>query len=706
MTRVPGPTGLFIICAWLIGGFGGAWAAPYQVAPTPDWVKPIAVDSSAAVLPKQLSDGMAYLLLEHDVRVEGSDRVSYRRKVVKAVNDKGVDRIAHVEIEFDPSYQTLTLHTLNLIRDGRSVAKLASAKIKVLQRERELESRIYDGTMTATAFLEDVRAGDAVEVAYSLRGWNSVFNGRQFGRAYLQWRAPVSHVHERLLLPVGRHFVFGQHNTKMSPVVSDAAGMREYVWDLHDIAALHMESSVPDWFDPYANFEWSEFRDWASVARWAEPLYAPSQASLDALRFEVDRIARANPDAQSRLVATLSFVQAQIRYMGVEVGPGSHAPNPPQIVLQRRYGDCKDKALLTVTMLRALGIEAAAVLVDTQAGRALNEVLAPSPGAFNHVIVRARVDGHDHWLDPTRRPQKGSLARISQADFGYALVLDGRSTGLVKMPAPASESNRRSVRMHFDARADSDSPIPLTVTTTYEGTAADWARDRLSPDKLEDAQRNYLNFYARSYPKITSSAPLQVSDDEAANRLTATERYLVPGLWDDMNTSGTRKGKALFYAPDMRSELPAPDEPLRKAPLAVSHPVDFTLTIEADLPGGWAIRDGNWDVEDSAFRFTKSVHHTDADMSRLTVTHHYQSLADHVPAANMAEHVEHLEQARDMAGYTLRADKREVPAFSRANAMIWLVFVLALAVIGVASRWFIRHVAKSEPEVAAIKLAP
>src|SRR5437868_7930731 len=98
MTRVPRPSAFIIICAWLLGGCGAACAAPYQVAPTPDWVKPIAVDSGATVSPKQLSDGMAYLLLEHDVRVEGNDRVSYRRKVVKAVDDKGVDRIAHVEI--------------------------------------------------------------------------------------------------------------------------------------------------------------------------------------------------------------------------------------------------------------------------------------------------------------------------------------------------------------------------------------------------------------------------------------------------------------------------------------------------------------------------------------------------------------------------------------------------------------------------------
>ena len=228
-----------------------AQSAEYQVAPTPSWARPITVDTEAPVEPSQASRGVAYLLVDREVRVDGAGRTTYRHYVEKALDDKGVDRIAHVEIEFDPAYQALTLHAINLLRNGRVIAKLPSTRMKLLQRERELESRIYDGTKTATAFLEDVRAGDAVEVAYSVKGWNPVFKGRQFGTVELQWDVPVLHLRHVMTVPAERALSFNKRNTPLDATVKDAGnGRRQYVWELHNVPGTLVERSTPVWFYP------------------------------------------------------------------------------------------------------------------------------------------------------------------------------------------------------------------------------------------------------------------------------------------------------------------------------------------------------------------------------------------------------------------------------------------------------------------------
>ena len=53
-------------------------------------------------------------------------------------------------------------------------------------------------------------------------------------------------------------------------------------------------------------------------------------------------------------------------------------PKPTQelLTLARRFGDCKDKALLTVTLLRALGVQADPVLVNTDLRDTLAELQA------------------------------------------------------------------------------------------------------------------------------------------------------------------------------------------------------------------------------------------------------------------------------------------------------------------------------------------
>ncbi|MFX8207373.1 transglutaminase domain-containing protein, partial [Acinetobacter baumannii] len=86
-------------------------------------------------------------------------------------------------------------------------------------------------------------------------------------------------------------------------------------------------------------------------------------------------------DPEARLLAALRFVQREVRYLGIEMGANSHAPHPPETVLPRRYGDCKDKTLLTLTLLGRLGIPASPALVHTTERQAAAERL-PTPWAF------------------------------------------------------------------------------------------------------------------------------------------------------------------------------------------------------------------------------------------------------------------------------------------------------------------------------------
>ena len=106
-------------------------------------------------------------------------------------------------------------------------------------------------------------------------------------------------------------------------------------------------------------------------------------------------------------------MQAEIRYFSVSLGESSHRPAAPSLVLRRRYGDCKDKSLLLIALLRALGIESHPVLLAVGQPRGLDMAL-PSPQLFNHVIVQVRLGGQVHYLDPTRLGQHGPLGRMGQ----------------------------------------------------------------------------------------------------------------------------------------------------------------------------------------------------------------------------------------------------------------------------------------------------
>lgn len=629
----------------------GAAAAAAQVrfAPAPAWVDAQQAPLDAAVPASGLSDGRYHLLADQQVRVAGGTLVDYRHTATRAVNERGVEDIANVQIRFDPSYQTLTVHRIDVRRGGRVVSSVAAGALKLLQREASLESLIYDGRLTAHVALKDVRVGDVVETVYSLQGSNPVFGDLRFGSFDFDWGVPVALRHARLLWPEGRPLYWQLHNGARPATVTRAGGELDHRWRQRDVPARVVDDNSPGWYDPYVWAEWGEFPDWAAVARWALPLYRLPDGPQPAVDREVARIAATTNDPEQRLLAALRFVQREVRYLGIEMGVNSHAPHAPSLVLERRFGDCKDKTLLSLALLRGLGIPARPALVHTGLRHATQERL-PTPWAFNHVLVQADLGGQRIWLDPTRAPQAGKgVAQWVQSDFGRALLVSPETRELVPMAGPDARALRRELHTVLDASAGFDQPATLTVTTRAHGEAAELLRQALATQSRQDLQKQYLDFYAASYPGLTVDQPYTTRDDADANVLELVEHYRMPRYWVRNEKQSRWTGD--LEVPDLLEWLRRPKGLNRQGPLALRHPVDFTLVSEFRLPQTWNIKPDNFVVEDPAF--TLSREEAWRGDNTVVLTDHYRTRADRVEAAAMPAYVAQLDKARGAVNYNL-----------------------------------------------------
>ncbi|MBL8276255.1 MAG: DUF3857 domain-containing protein [Pelomonas sp.] len=697
-------------CAGLLGALlaGGAGAAPgaasapavataaagkVSFAPAPAWVDAQVAPLDAAVPASGLSDGRYHLLADQQVRVAGGTQVDYRHTAARAVNERGVEDIANVQIRFDPSYQTLTVHRIDVRRAGRIVSSVAPGALKLLQREASLESLIYDGRLTAHVALKDVRVGDVVETVYSVQGSNPVFGDMRFGSFDFDWGVPVAYRHARLLWPEGRPLYWQLHNGARPATVTRTGGELDHRWRQRDVPARVVDDNSPGWYDPYVWAEWGEFADWAAVARWALPLYRLPDGPLPAVDREVARIAAATSDPEQRLLAALRFVQREVRYLGIEMGVNSHAPHAPSLVLERRFGDCKDKTLLSLAMLRGLGIPARPALVHTGLRHATQERL-PTPWAFNHVLVQADLGGQRVWLDPTRAPQAGKgVAQWVQSDFGRALLVSPDTRELVPMAGPEARALKRELHTVLDASAGFDQPATLTVTTRAQGEAAELLRQALATHSRQDLQKQYLDFYAASYPGLAVDQPYTTRDDTDANVVELVEHYRMPSYWVRNEKQSRWTGD--LEVPDLLEWLRRPKGLNRQGPLALRHPVDFTLVSEFRLPKTWNIKPDNLVVEGPAF----SLRREEAWRGGNTVvlTDRYRTLADRVEASAMPAYVAQLDKARSGVQYNLYhpLETANAPAETAAAATApaaagslggdsphWLPLVVGLAAVG------------------------
>lgn len=620
---------------------------PIDFDPPAAWVVPVPCPAPATVEGTN-GEGRRYLLFDEQERVGGAQTERFRHYVTEVLNATGIAASSEVEIVFDPEYQSVSLHRVVVHRGGELLERLVPERVELIQRERRLEYRIYDGKRSALLFVEDVRVGDLVEVAYTVRGLNPTLGGLYVGGFSVAFGVPLGHLYHRLLWPHERHLYVKPQRTALEPTITRHGAVDEYLWEARKIPAAPSELHTPAWYDGDAWVQLSELETWADVARWGVALYAAvgdsrDDAALDAL---VAQIVAQSATPAERAAAALRFVQDEIRYLGVELGTNAHTPTAPAETLRRRYGDCKDKSLLLATVLTRLGMAARPALVDSEHLRGI-ERLHPSPFGFDHVIVRAELDGATLWLDPTRALQRGPLAELPRGDFGRALVLAPETVGLSEVPPPTAATDTL-IHQRLELKAPPNG-AELRVESVLRGRAAEDARRWLADVGLEAVQRSYTSFYARQWPRVTVTAPLEVEDHDATNVLETHERYAVPDFWrrDDDGTAH------LGALPDdeIRSALDPSSGATRTAPLAVSHPTRLEVVSEVVVPGsGWSFDPEKERVDADAFSFERTV--TWAPPT-LTVRYVYASKADSVAADRVGEHLAAVERARRLIGYEL-----------------------------------------------------
>ena len=380
----------------------------YDVIPTPAWVVPAALTATKAADSDSHKGGADYVLVDHQIYA-GAVELHYARFITRLINVSGLEDNSQITINFDPKIERLHLHSILIRRGTQSIDQLRNGRVRVIQRESNLEDQLVDGELTFHLVMTDVRVGDVVDYSYTLERRNVEWGRRNFGRMLTRWNDPVEFLRIRILSPDGSALKTLSYPAE-APTTAVASGRRVVEWTRFNVPGLRHESDAPSWFQQYGAVEYSEFSTWAQVVEAATPLYSVAAQPSSEMKQLTARFTAAGTNAQ-RAIQVMKFVQEEIRYTGIEEGEAAFRPAPPNVVLARRYGDCKDKTLLAVTLLKSLGIEAAPALVSTRwKGDVENHL--PSPGVMDHVVVRAVIEGQTYWFDATSTGQ-GVSWRIS-----------------------------------------------------------------------------------------------------------------------------------------------------------------------------------------------------------------------------------------------------------------------------------------------------
>jgi hypothetical protein len=249
------------------------FSGTFSIAPPAAWVTEER-EGTLAVPTRGRDDNEACILADYQENVATGEL--YTRIVTELRTAEGVQNGSTILAEYDPAYQTLVFHHIRVIRGAAASSRLSRDAVSLLRRETELEWSMIDGTVTASAVLQDVRPGDRIDYAYTVRGRNPAFGGLFADSFTFGWDMAVGRERVRVLSPSSRPLSYRAVGGEAGPRVSGDRGTTEYLWEFQDLAPIPLEDGTPPSHVTYPWIEITEFEDWAAVCRWALVLYPPA----------------------------------------------------------------------------------------------------------------------------------------------------------------------------------------------------------------------------------------------------------------------------------------------------------------------------------------------------------------------------------------------------------------------------------------------
>ena len=512
-------------------------------SPAPDWTHNPDHSVESMVDLYDLASGFYFTALNTTVNYE--EKTMVVRTKSKIVHNSGISEASQLYISFDTSFQTVKFHSFKIFRDGEVIDKSSEIELKVINEETQLESSMYTGIMAAHAIVEDVRKDDELELVYSISGQNPIYDDHYNLIDYLQGFNHIDHLTFRFLAPSDFDYDFRILSDK-NLVVSkeDNSGSHQLNIVAENVVPALFEENMSMASEPFNFIEISSFSSWEKVQKWAVDLF-DFPLSSEVKKF-VNKVKLNDNSLTAQATEVYDYIQNKIRYTSVNGGIGSIKPSAPAEVLDRRYGDCKDKSLLLSLALKELGItDCYPVLVNTSSGKNLNSYL-PGYSLFDHVIVKCELEGKTLWLDPSLSLQGGDITKRSAYDYGFGLPVSLDKAGLEEMEIIDTESKIEVVEYFDFSKVGSDGS--LRVESTFTGINADYIRsmyDNYSPKDLADM---FKQVYSTLFIDVRTQEKVKIEDDYEKNVFRMTETYEIGNPWTPLEDN-TLEASYFLYEP-------------------------------------------------------------------------------------------------------------------------------------------------------------
>lgn len=551
----------------------------------PGWLKQA---MSIADTLKFDNDAPAVIIVNNSsIKIDKSGNATSKiRKAYKVLKHNGGVRTI-LSVAQDPLRSVKSLKGWRVRADG-STHKLK--KEYIVEIGLQEAAGYYDDQNTLVATFPEIETGDVIAYEYNYKdksGWEGYFQ-----KFIFQTDLPVISSLFKIEIPKG--WELGSSEQYLKPATRNV-DENNLAWTAGFLSYRPDEPYMSNWsflsrhvvvscYEKDSEME-RGFKDWRDVVTWAELHHRGLLRVNEGMKSVLSEISKKSTTKIGRIAEVARWVQENVRYVALELGPGRYRPRSADVTFKNKFGDCKDKATLMRAMMAALDIRSQPVLASIGSHVDVN---FPSPGQFNHEILCISLDSSEvspefenawvnGWLyfDPT--DPATTIGNLPTSLGGTRVLrISETDSSLVRLPELKPEQRRRFYSARAEILPDYSLKAEITIKD-YQNSAAEsryrWRSttideqiDKLQEKFSESMQNTNISDFTRFESDDSTWVTFTLSGDSYLN--ISGNIYLL---------------KADFFHPDRKNRLTKKNR---------VHPIFFSGTMMIDCEIEWVLPEG------------------------------------------------------------------------------------------------------------------
>ncbi len=355
----------------------------------------------------------------------------------------------------------------------------------------------------------------------------------------------------------------------------------KYAWEMDSLLPIPDEPYSPPlnqvaptvYYSPTGIYGVSLKFTWDDLVKVLRKFYDPILKPDDKISSLANKLTEGINDTLQKAIKFYDFTRCSVRYVAVELGLGSWIPTKPSEVLKVKWGDCKDKSALLISLCRSQGIRADMVLLKTIDN---GNILKSFPSLqFNHAIVRILVGNIPYYVDPTERYAPFGI--LSPNLYGAeGIVMEEQDWKFTKLPGITPLGNFTSEKI--EGTLSSSGKLDASFEVVKRGYDMVITSEIINKLNIKDNKKITKSFLKDSYTDVDVEGITLTGLEGTDSMFTVRSHLIIPSF-----ATVAREVYVLKASP-FRFEVPNLPEGERKTPIVFNYPETRELKIKLVFP--------------------------------------------------------------------------------------------------------------------------